>query len=264
MEQRPLRLGDTVDDYCPRDRRITNHLVVALLGEIVKRTRCSTCDAEHVYKGGRMPTRKRKSEIAALETAVLASVNGTQLVARIDPGQGAARQAGSMAPAEAGGPQPSAELAGLPAAPTIPNGQTDGPPQPAEGTPSADPLPGAWIGNRTLIRATLPRSDSDPPPARPIPEFTMHQRQPRGGFGFRNGQGWTDRGRSGPRGNFAGGNGGPSGPERNGNVNGNGNGNSYGHGNPHGNGYPGPGNGQGHPPGNGGRRRRHGKHRRSH
>ena len=25
MEQRPLRLGDILDDYCPRERRVTNH-----------------------------------------------------------------------------------------------------------------------------------------------------------------------------------------------------------------------------------------------
>ena len=33
MEQRPLRLGDIVDDYCPRERRITNHAIVAMVGE---------------------------------------------------------------------------------------------------------------------------------------------------------------------------------------------------------------------------------------
>src|SRR5262245_61791875 len=30
MEQRPLRLGDNVDDYCPRERRVTNHAIVAI------------------------------------------------------------------------------------------------------------------------------------------------------------------------------------------------------------------------------------------
>src|SRR5215471_16448321 len=93
MEQRPLRLGEIVDDYCPRERRITNHAIVALVGDTIKQTRCSTCDAEHVYKGARVPGRKKKDDVAALETAVLASVNGTQLVARVDPSQAQARQA---------------------------------------------------------------------------------------------------------------------------------------------------------------------------
>jgi hypothetical protein len=50
-----------------------------------------------------------------------------------------------------------------------------------------------------LIRATLPKIEGEPPPPRPIPEFTMHQRPvSRRGFGFRPGP--------------------PPGPERNGNV----------------------------------------------
>ena len=31
MQQRRLRLGDILDDYCPRERRITNHAVVAMI-----------------------------------------------------------------------------------------------------------------------------------------------------------------------------------------------------------------------------------------
>ena len=51
MEQRRLRLGDILDDYCPRERRVTNHAVVAMIEESVKQTRCTTCDAEHPYQG---------------------------------------------------------------------------------------------------------------------------------------------------------------------------------------------------------------------
>ena len=50
MQQRRLRLGDILDDYCPRERRITNHVVVAMIEDEVKQTRCTTCDAEHEYK----------------------------------------------------------------------------------------------------------------------------------------------------------------------------------------------------------------------
>ena len=42
MEQRRLRLGDILDDYCPRERRVTNHAVVAMVEEDVKQTRCTT------------------------------------------------------------------------------------------------------------------------------------------------------------------------------------------------------------------------------
>src|SRR5262245_30708849 len=72
MEQRRLRLGDIVDDYCPRERRLTNHAVVAMIEEEIKQTRCTTCDAEHPYKGGQAPRRKKKESSSALYKEVLA------------------------------------------------------------------------------------------------------------------------------------------------------------------------------------------------
>ena len=60
MNQRRLRLGDILDDYCPRERRITNHAVVAMIEDDVKQTRCTTCDAEHEYKHAKVPASRRK------------------------------------------------------------------------------------------------------------------------------------------------------------------------------------------------------------
>src|SRR6186997_408011 len=64
MQQRRLRLGDILDDYCPRERRITNHAVVAMIDEQVKQTRCTTCDAEHEYKEARTPAARRRKDAA--------------------------------------------------------------------------------------------------------------------------------------------------------------------------------------------------------
>src|SRR6185436_17931794 len=66
MQQRQLRLGDILDDYCPRERRVTNHAVVAMVGPDVKQTRCTTCDAEHEYKHAKIPRQRRKDAPAAL------------------------------------------------------------------------------------------------------------------------------------------------------------------------------------------------------
>src|SRR5262245_4780036 len=72
MQQRQLRLGDILDDYCPRERRLTNHAVVAMIGPDVKQTRCTTCDSEHEYKHAKVPRQRRKSEsIPALHAQVL-------------------------------------------------------------------------------------------------------------------------------------------------------------------------------------------------
>ena len=64
MQQRQLRLGDILDDYCPRERRLTNHAVVAMVGADVKQTRCSTCDAEHEYKHAKVPRQRKKADAA--------------------------------------------------------------------------------------------------------------------------------------------------------------------------------------------------------
>ena len=66
MQQRQLRLGDILDDYCPRERRVTNHAVVAMVGADVKQTRCTTCDAEHDYKHAKVPRQRKKSDSPAV------------------------------------------------------------------------------------------------------------------------------------------------------------------------------------------------------
>ena len=81
MEQRRLRLGDILDDYCPRERRVTNHAVVAMVEEDVKQTRCTTCDAEHVYKGGKAPRRKKSETTGKLYKQVLAGLTDPETAA---------------------------------------------------------------------------------------------------------------------------------------------------------------------------------------
>src|SRR6187200_2381357 len=75
MQQRQPRLGDIVDDYCPRERRITNHAVVAMVGDEVRQTRCTTCDSDHEFKQAKVPPQRRKKEVTgALYQQVLAGM----------------------------------------------------------------------------------------------------------------------------------------------------------------------------------------------
>src|SRR5262245_39237347 len=73
MQQRQLRLGDILDDYCTRERRLTNHAVVAMVGNDVKQTRCMTCDTEHEYKHAKVPRQRRKPESPAALYAQVAA-----------------------------------------------------------------------------------------------------------------------------------------------------------------------------------------------
>lgn len=71
MQQRRVRLGDILDDYCPRERRVTNHAVVAMIDDDVKQTRCATCDAEHEYKHAKVPAARRKKPVATAAVGAL-------------------------------------------------------------------------------------------------------------------------------------------------------------------------------------------------
>jgi len=55
---RPIRLGDVVDDYCSRCKLIMNHGVMALAGETIMKVRCNTCMTEHTYRKGSLPKKK--------------------------------------------------------------------------------------------------------------------------------------------------------------------------------------------------------------
>src|SRR4051812_19147486 len=71
--QRQLRLGDVLDDYCPRERRVTNHVIVAMVGDEVKHTRCTTCDADHDYKNAKVPRQRKKTDSPAALYAQVAA-----------------------------------------------------------------------------------------------------------------------------------------------------------------------------------------------
>ncbi len=60
MEQRRTRLGDVIDDYCPRCRLLMNHGVVGMIGDEVKKVRCNTCLSEHQFRHGKLPASRKK------------------------------------------------------------------------------------------------------------------------------------------------------------------------------------------------------------
>lgn len=210
MEQRPLRLGDIVDDYCPRERRITNHAIVAIVDNTIRQTRCSTCDADHVYKEARIP-RRRKADAADEAPAQLVASSGASLAeedaATEEPLtavevelEAADPEFDDETPPEVAG---NDEPVALSAAAESGEARREKP-SGDEAEPVRDDAPDGWLAHRRLIRATLPRVEGETP-TRPIPEFTMHQRQSRGSHMFRgghggNGQGGQDHGN--PRGGF--------------------------------------------------------------
>src|SRR5262245_43224210 len=167
MQQRRVRLGDILDDYCPRERRITNHAVVAMIEDEVKQTRCTTCDAEHEYKQAKVPAPRKKKPAAG---AALVAAPVTE-----------AADTASLAPASFAPPEP-VTLADVSDAP-LPADAFIAAPEPvvaaaADEPPVSETEPAAaddeWPVHRPLIRATLPRPEGQTP-ERKEPEFTIRQ-----------------------------------------------------------------------------------------
>jgi len=173
MEQRPLRLGDILDDYCPRERRVTNHAVVAMIEENVKQTRCTTCDAEHVYKGGKAPRRKKAESTGALYKEVLAGIE-----------EPSSRPVQTAASPES---HAMAEHDDEPSDITEPDEIDEVADEPEEDDSQLLMLPpDDGPVHRPLIRAQLPRTEGMKI-ERQAPEFTIRQNNGRGpgGGGFR-------------------------------------------------------------------------------
>ncbi len=74
MTVRLLRLGDVIDDYCPRCKLLLNHAVASLVEGNVVKVVCQTCHSEHPYKNATVPPKKRAGPRAVLLEQVLAKV----------------------------------------------------------------------------------------------------------------------------------------------------------------------------------------------
>jgi hypothetical protein len=177
MQDRRYRPGDVLDDYCPRERRITDHAIVAMIDDEIRRTRCGVCDAEHEYKEAKVPSPRRKTQPPALFNQVLDGLNGPAPKSR---------------PAAVDG---EPEIDSAAAAEPIAVAAVEDDPIEASGNVEAQPPPLAAAAEddapiddegrdeggfrRSLIRATFPRPEGQAPADRKIPEFTIQSLQNR-------------------------------------------------------------------------------------
>ena len=70
-----LRLGDELDDYCVKCRRLTNHLVVSLVDGKAAKVRCRSCYSDHDYRNEQAPPSKKElAKQKELFDAVLAGI----------------------------------------------------------------------------------------------------------------------------------------------------------------------------------------------
>ena len=84
---RDPRLGDDIDDFCVRCKRIMNHAVVSVMNAAPAKVRCRTCHSDHDYRHEQAPPPKVDPRKQALFNEVLKKVNpeeASAVVAELD------------------------------------------------------------------------------------------------------------------------------------------------------------------------------------
>ncbi len=71
MSEPGLRLGDSIDDFCPRCRLLLNHAIASMIDESVAKVICQTCLSEHPYRHGEGAKKKPSNPRATLFEQVL-------------------------------------------------------------------------------------------------------------------------------------------------------------------------------------------------
>lgn len=71
---REVRLGDIIDDFCVKCKRIMNHSVVSMMGPDPAKVRCRTCYSDHDYRHEQAPPPKVDTRKSALFNEVLSKM----------------------------------------------------------------------------------------------------------------------------------------------------------------------------------------------
>jgi hypothetical protein len=81
---RDIRLGDDIDDFCVRCKRVMNHAVVSVIGGAPAKVRCRTCHSDHDFRHEQAPPPKVDARKAALFQEVLKKVNPDATATAVD------------------------------------------------------------------------------------------------------------------------------------------------------------------------------------
>jgi len=80
-----FRLGDVIDDYCIKCRRLTNHSIVSMMNGQPAKVRCRTCYNDHDYRHEQIPPSKKDLKKEELFKEVLTTVDPPAAAAEAAP-----------------------------------------------------------------------------------------------------------------------------------------------------------------------------------
>jgi hypothetical protein len=82
---RDVRLGDDIDDFCVRCKRVMNHAVVSVINGGPAKVRCRTCHSDHDFRHEQPPPPKVDARKAALFNEVLKKVDPDATPEGVEP-----------------------------------------------------------------------------------------------------------------------------------------------------------------------------------
>jgi len=112
---RDPRLGDDIDDFCVRCKRVMNHAVVSVLNNEPAKVRCRTCHSDHDFRREQPPPPKVDARKQALFNDVLKKVSpgDAAAVEELDPELDVEASEASEADGEGAGIETDGEGAGI-------------------------------------------------------------------------------------------------------------------------------------------------------
>jgi hypothetical protein len=66
-EEQTLRLGDLIDDYCPRCKLLLNHAIASMMDGQAVKVICKTCYTEHAFRHGEGGKKKTPAGMTLFE-----------------------------------------------------------------------------------------------------------------------------------------------------------------------------------------------------
>src|SRR5580692_5754263 len=111
IPMRAARLGDDIDDFCVKCKRVMNHAVVSILNNEPAKVRCRTCHSDHDFRHEQPPPPKVDPRKAALFSQVLGNATGLPPEAAATAVSDAAPPVAAEAVAESPAEKPAAAKA---------------------------------------------------------------------------------------------------------------------------------------------------------
>src|SRR5215472_12058135 len=98
MPDEALRLGDLIDDYCPRCKLLLNHAIASLMDGKAVKVICKTCYTEHAFRHGEGGKKKAPAGMTLFDQVL---ANATSAPAEADDDGGSAPVKKKRAPSPA-------------------------------------------------------------------------------------------------------------------------------------------------------------------